>query len=98
MQSVEWSLPDFVGKYHLNRMTTGTPIPGTALRVDREHGEVINERNTLLQQKIDNIEARRSLRAKGRVRQAAVSARVEIEATVGRRLAEGEQLQHLLLR
>lgn len=88
---VQWGIPDFVGHYHLNRMAcTETPIPGTAIRIEKERNALINQRAHSLKAARDDIEARRSRRAKSRTRQAAISARIGVQATVGYRMDAGE--------
>ena len=86
---VLWGVPDFVGKFHLNRMNTTTPIPGTAIRVEQERNALIEKRASSLQEALDDIEARRRFRAASRTRKAAITARVEVQATVGYRMDAG---------
>lgn len=87
---VEWGVADFVGKYHLNRMTTSTPIPGTAVRVEQERDAFVKQRVHSLKAALEDIETRRSLRVISRTRQAAITARVEVQATVGHRMGAGD--------
>lgn len=88
-QPVEWGLLDFVGKYHLNRMSTDTPVPGTAIRVERERQAFMEKRANALNEVIDDIEARRAMRVTSKTRKAAVIARVEVQATVGHKMDAG---------
>lgn len=86
---VMWDIPDFIGKFHLNRMTTSTPIPGTAIRVEQERNAVMERRTSSLKGTLDDIETRRRLRVRNRTRKAMVTARVEVQATVGYRMDAG---------
>lgn len=90
---VLWGVPDFIGKFHLNRMTTSTPIPGTAIRVEQERNAFMEKRASSMQEALDNIEARRRLRVMSRTRKAAITARVQVQATVGYRMDAGETMQ-----
>lgn len=89
-QPVEWSLLDFVGKYHLNRMATDTPVPGTAIRVERERQAFMEKRANALKEVINDMEARRAIRVVSKTRKAAVIARVEVQATVGHKMNAGQ--------
>jgi len=88
--AASWGVADFIGKFHLRKMTTAHPIPGTATRIEHERNALIEKRASSLKKALDKIEDRRRLRVKGRTRKAAVTARVEIQATVGHRMDEGE--------
>lgn len=88
-KDAEWGVSDFIGKFHLSKMTTPHPIPGTATRVEQERNVLIEKRASSLKNALDKIEARRRLRVRGRTRKAAVTARVEIKATVGYRIDAG---------
>lgn len=85
-----WGVPDFVGKYHLSRMATGTPIPGTAIRVEQERQAFMEQRKSSLRKVMDDIEARRALRVTSRTRKAAITARVEVQAAIGLRIDAGQ--------
>lgn len=87
---VEWGLPDFIGKYHLNHMTTDTPVPGTAIRVEQAREEFMEKRTASLKKILSEIESRRNLRSTSRTRKAAITARVEVQASVGYRIDSGE--------
>lgn len=89
---VVWGVPDFVGKFHVNRMNTSTPIPGTAIRVEQERNALIEKRASSLKGALDDIEARRCFRVASRTRKAAITARVEVQATVGYRMDAGVTL------
>lgn len=89
---VVWGVPDFVGKFHLNQMNTSTPIPGTAIRVEQERKALIEKRANSLKGALDDIEARRCFRVASRTRKAAITARVEVQATVGYRMDAGVTL------
>ncbi|CAM9869585.1 unnamed protein product, partial [Laminaria digitata] len=89
---VIWGVPDFVGKFHLNRMNTSTPIPGTAIRVEQERNALIEKRASSLKGALDDIETRRCFRVASRTRKAAITARVEVQATVGYRM---DAVQHM---
>lgn len=84
-----WGVADFIGKFHLRKMTTAHPIPGTATRVEQERNALMEKRASSLKKALNKIEDRRRLRVKGRTRKAAVTARVEVQATVGHRMDEG---------
>lgn len=88
-RQVEWAVPDFVGKFHLNRMTTSVPIPGTAIRVEQERNDLIHKRNSSLEHTLGEIEKRRRFRVTSRTRKAAITARVQVQATVGHRMDAG---------
>lgn len=88
---VEWGLPDFVGKYHLNRMSTDNPVPGTAIRVEQERKTFVEKRASVLKEVVSEIEARRALRVTSRIRKAAITSRVEVQATVGYKIDSGQR-------
>lgn len=90
-QPVVWGVPDFIGKFHLNRMTTSTPIPGTAIRIEQERNAFMEKRASSMQAALDSIEARRRLRVMSRTRKAAITARVQVQATVGYRMDAGKR-------
>ncbi|CAM9807709.1 unnamed protein product [Scytosiphon promiscuus] len=85
-RDAQWSITDFIGKFHLNKMTTPNPMPGTATRVEQERNALMENRARSLKKTLDNIETRRRLRVRGRRRKAAITARVEVQATVGFRI------------
>lgn len=70
-------------------MNTSTPIPGTAIRVEQERNALIEKRASSLKGALDDIEARRCFRVASRTRKAAITARVEVQATVGYRMDAG---------
>lgn len=88
-KDADWGVSDFIGKFHLSKMTTPHPIPGTATRVEQERNVLMEKRASSLKYALDKIETRRRLRVRGRTRKAAVTARVEIQATVGYRIDAG---------
>lgn len=88
-RDAQWGLTDFIGKFHLSRMNASNPIPGTATRVEQERNAMMEKRASSLKAALDKIEARRRLRVKGRTRKAAITARVEVQATVGYRMDVG---------
>lgn len=88
-RNVGWAVSDFIGKFHLSNMTTPHPIPGTAIRIEQERNDLLEKRASSLKNALDQIEARRRLRVRGRTRKAAVTARVEVQATVGYRMDAG---------
>lgn len=92
-KNAEWGVSDFIGKFHLSKMTTPHPLPGTATRVEQERNVLIEKRASSLKNALDKIEARRRLRVRGRTRKAAITARVEIQATVGYRMDAGAWLR-----
>lgn len=96
-KEADWGVADFIGKFHLRKMTTANPMPGTATRVEQERNVLMEKRASSLKKALDKIEDRRRLRVKGRTRRAAVTARVEVQATVGHRMDEGEVLTAVLL-
>lgn len=88
-RDAQWALTDFIGKFHLSKMNTNNPIPGTATRVEQERNAFMEKRASSLKAALDRIEARRRLRVRGRTRKAAITARVEVQATVGYRIDAG---------
>lgn len=90
-RDAQWNITDFIGKFHLSKMTTPNPIPGTATRVEQERNTFMENRASSLKKKLDNIEARRRLRVRGRTRKAAITAKVEVQATVGFRIDAGQR-------
>lgn len=92
-KDAEWGVSDFIGKFHLSKMTTPHPIPGTATRVEQERNVLIEKRANSLKNALDKIEARRRLRVRSRTRKAAITARVEIQATVGYRMDAGARFR-----
>ncbi|CAM9774333.1 unnamed protein product [Ectocarpus sp. 4 AP-2014] len=91
-RDAQWGVTDFIGKFHLSRMTTPNPIPGTSTRVEQERNTFLEKRASSLQKTLDNIEARRRLRVRGRTRKAAITARVEVQATVGYRMGAVQRM------
>ncbi|CAM9442607.1 unnamed protein product [Choristocarpus tenellus] len=94
-QPVMWNLPDFVGKYHLHQMTVENPVPGTAVRIDRERKRHADKQYRLHLKNLDDIEERRISRTKAKVRQANVFTRVKVQTTVGSRLNCGQRMCEL---
>lgn len=88
---VQWSLSDFVGKYHLSRMSTDNPVPGTAMRVEKERKMFVEERASALNDVVNKIEVRRALRVTSRTRKAAITSRVGFQATVGYKIDSGQK-------
>lgn len=72
-------------------MTTSTPIPGTAIRVEQERNAFMEKRASSMQAALDSIEERRRLRVMSKTRKAAITARVQVQATVGYRMDAGEK-------
>lgn len=92
-RDADWGVTDFIGKFHLSKMTTPHPIPGTATRVEQDRNVLMEKRANSLKNTLDKIEARRRLKVRARTRKAAVTARVEIQATVGYRIDAGACVQ-----
>ncbi|CAM9122055.1 unnamed protein product [Discosporangium mesarthrocarpum] len=90
-----WDVPDFVGKYHLNKMTVDFPVPGTTIRIEREREVFREDRARSQREALEEIDARRILRTRGKSRQAAVTARVKVQTTVGFRIDAGQRMYNI---
>lgn len=70
-------------------MTTSAPIPGTTIKIEQDRQKFLEKRMSSLHNALDDIKARHDLKLKGRTREASITTRVKVQATVGLKLEKG---------